>query len=67
MEGLSIILALYFLPAFLAAVRSHHQTMAIVALNVLLGWTLLGWVLALVWALTATPVQASGQGQVPHE
>lgn len=44
----------YFLPTFVAASRGHHQYEAILVLNLFLGWTFLGWVLALVWAYTAT-------------
>lgn len=47
-----IVVALYLLPTIIAVTRIHHNAMAICALNVLLGWTLLGWVAALVWALT---------------
>ena len=46
------ILTIYFVPAIVALVRSHRQKGAIIALNVFLGWTLLGWVIALVWAFT---------------
>ena len=46
---------LYLIPTFVAHDRGHHQRSAIAALNVLLGWTFLGWVGALVWSLTATP------------
>lgn len=45
-------LFVYFIPASVALARSHHSTLAILALNLLLGWTFLGWVAALVWALT---------------
>lgn len=45
-------LGLYVLPALVALWRNHHQTMAIVVLNMLLGWTVIGWVAALVWAAT---------------
>jgi hypothetical protein len=48
-----VIIGLYMLPTVVAWQRSHHQTMAIGAVNLLLGWTLLGWIVALVWALTA--------------
>lgn len=44
---------IYVLPAIVANVREHHQESAIWALNILLGWTFVGWVIALVWALTA--------------
>ena len=54
LTGTSIVLlVIYFLPAIIASVRSHRQTMAIVVLNLLLGWTLIGWVVAIVWACTA--------------
>jgi len=49
-----ILLLFYFLPAFIASIRKHHNGNAITVLNLLLGWTVLGWVAALVWSLTAT-------------
>lgn len=45
--------ALYFLPFLIAALRIHPQAGAIFALNLLLGWTVIGWVGALVWSFTA--------------
>ena len=48
-----LFLLLYLAPWMLAACRSHHQSLAIFALNVLLGWTGLGWIIAFVWACTA--------------
>lgn len=43
----------YFLPTIIAAARGHHNGGAVFALNLLLGWTVLGWIAALVWAVTA--------------
>ena len=43
----------YFLPTVVAGMRGHHQGGAIFLLNLLLGWTFLGWVIALVWSATA--------------
>lgn len=40
----------YIVPAFIALVRGHRQVVPIILLNLLLGWTLLGWVGALIWA-----------------
>ena len=40
--------ALYFLPAIVASKKRNYT--AILILNLLLGWTLIGWVIALVWA-----------------
>ncbi|HHM5667163.1 superinfection immunity protein [Pseudomonas aeruginosa] len=45
---------LYFLPAVIAENRKHHNKGAITVLNLLLGWTFVGWVAALVWAASAT-------------
>jgi len=46
-------LVLYVTPTLVAVWRAHHRALAITVLNLLLGWTLAGWVAALVWALTA--------------
>ena len=42
---------LYFLPTILAFARNRHDTTSILLLNFFLGWTAIGWVIALVWAL----------------
>lgn len=42
----------YFIPTLAAASEKHHNLRAIFALNILLGWTVLGWIAALIWALT---------------
>lgn len=42
----------YFLPWLVALGRHKRNTVAIFLLNLLLGWTLIGWVIALVWAAT---------------
>jgi hypothetical protein len=57
MGWLLLLLALfvYFIPAYIAHARLHHNAGAITVLNVFLGWTILGWVIALVWAMTLRP------------
>ena len=42
----------YFLPSIIALFRSKSNTTAIVMLNLFLGWTFIGWVVALIWAVT---------------
>jgi len=44
-------LVFYFLPAILAFARHKRDTTSILLLNFFLGWTAIGWVIALVWAL----------------
>lgn len=43
-------LFLYFLPTFKAQAVDHPNRTAIFVLNLLLGWLLIPWVIALVWA-----------------
>jgi hypothetical protein len=57
MEYTVLIGIIYFLPWLVAASKRHHNASAIGALNVLLGWTLIGWVAAFVWAVTKKPTQ----------
>ncbi len=53
------VLALYFLPAIIANRRNHHNENAIAVLNLLLGWTFIGWVVALVWSVSAIRITPS--------
>lgn len=41
----------YLLPTMVAWTSNNKNTGAIFALNLFLGWTLIGWVVALVWSL----------------
>ncbi|MGA7219979.1 MAG: superinfection immunity protein [Candidatus Sulfotelmatobacter sp.] len=41
---------MYFLPSIIALARSKRDITAIVLLNFFLGWTVIGWIVALVWA-----------------
>ncbi len=51
--GVAFGLALYFLPTIIAIHRDHRNAMALATLNLFLGWTLVGWVISLVWSLLA--------------
>ena len=44
---------MYFLPAIIG----HHKrdSAGILLLNLLLGWTVIGWVLAFIWACVSEP------------
>ena len=48
---LLVIVALYFLPTIIASIRGKRNGCAIFVLNLLLGWTFVGWVIALVWSI----------------
>jgi Superinfection immunity protein len=47
---------MYFLPSLIALLRSKRDLLSIALLNFFLGWTLIGWVVSLVWALKADVV-----------
>jgi hypothetical protein len=49
------LLVIYFFPSVIALLRGKSDALAIIALNMFLGWTLLGWVFSLVWALKSEP------------
>ena len=49
--GLPLFVAVYLAPTIVAAKRGHHHAAPIFVLNLLLGWTFLGWVASLVWAV----------------
>lgn len=59
---MSILLWLTFLPTFIAYRREHPNRIPILLVNLFFGWTLVGWVVALVWACIAfaEPVPARG-------
>jgi hypothetical protein len=44
---------IYFVPAIVAIFPHHRNRVAISVTNLLLGWTLIGWVVAFIWACTA--------------
>lgn len=53
-----IILPIYFIPTVIAMVRKHDNRLAIIVLNVVAGWTFVGYVAALVWSLLRTSAVA---------
>ncbi|MBF0675593.1 superinfection immunity protein [Pseudomonas sp.] len=50
---LFVLVMLYFLPTVIACLRNHANVVAILLLNLLLGWSVLGWIGALIWSATA--------------
>lgn len=49
-------IVVYFLPAIVAARLKHNNLFGVSVLNVFLGWTLVGWVVAVVWAFAKPQV-----------
>jgi hypothetical protein len=57
---------MYFLPTIIASLRKNLQAPAIFTLNLLLGWTFVGWVVALVWSLVRSSDPPSIANASPH-
>jgi Superinfection immunity protein len=51
----------YFAPTFIAKNRKHRYLESIFMVNLFLGWTLIGWVVAIAWACMATPISSVQQ------
>ena len=49
---LIVILTIYFTPTIIAYSREKRNANAILVLNIFLGWTIIGWLIALIWAFT---------------
>ena len=45
---------IYLAPLIIAVIRGHHRLPWIGLLNFAAGWTVAGWIAALVWSVTAT-------------
>ena len=50
----SILILLYFLPTIIAA-HHGHSVAGVLLLNLLFGWTGIGWIALLLWALLSAP------------
>ena len=71
-DGLIMTLAIaftliYMVPSVIAFGRNTEYAVAIILVNLLLGWTVLGWIWALIWALDDAPKrEATRQNYVPR-
>jgi hypothetical protein len=59
--GVLFLIALYLLPTIIGAQRKVVNIGSVAAINILLGWTLIGWVVALAMALRTNPPHAYPQ------
>jgi len=58
----------YFLPAIIASLRGKDGTGGVFLLNLLLGWTVIGWAAAFIWAFTgSTKISRQRDEERHHE
>ncbi len=51
------LLIVYFAPTIVAVLSGHHKASAVAVVNLLLAWTLIGWVVAMAWSVTNPPTR----------
>ena len=56
---------IHFLPTIIAAFRDSRSTVGIFLVNLFLSWTVIGWFVALIWALTSEPKWRYAQRAYP--
>jgi hypothetical protein len=61
-------LVFYLAPTVMVLGRPKRNKVAIIALNIVGGWTVVGWIIALVWSLTDDDKPAaSDRAPAPRE
>lgn len=60
--GLAVVVLLYFVPSIVAGSRHTINTGAVVVINLFLGWTFIGWVIALAMAAGGMTREQLGVG-----
>ena len=66
MAAFIVAVAIYALPALLAWSMGSPHRMAITLLDVLLGWTIIGWIIALIWAVMSGNGGSFDEDQPPR-
>ncbi len=57
----------YFVPTVVAWRRKVHKRTGITVLNLLLGWTVLGWIGALIWACSAETEEQARRKEIDYD
>lgn len=55
-----LLIAAYWTPTLIARFRSHRQVGPIFVVNLLLGWTAIGWIVALAMSVSGQDVAPRG-------
>lgn len=65
--GLTAVLAGYFAPTLVAHKRNHPLAFNIFNLNMFLGWTVVAWIIALVWSFSSFEYDDDAENQGSEE
>ena len=58
-----VVLCIYLIPTIVAICRKSYYSTPAIILNIFLGWSFFGWVVALVLALSNEPAEREAQPQ----
>ena len=53
--GSILFLIVYIAPSVIAHLKDHERRKSIIFANIFLGWTVIGWILILIWTLATLP------------
>jgi hypothetical protein len=48
-----VAIPIYLMPSAIAHTRRHKNLVPILLVNIIFGWTIIGWVIALIWSFTS--------------
>lgn len=57
--------SIYVLPSFIAGIRNSSHYTTILLINLFGGWTGLGWLAVLIWAIVEKPAVKNSPPQIP--
>lgn len=59
---IAVAIAFYFAPSVIALMRRHANMAPILIVNIFLGWTFIGWIVALAWAFSSQEAPRGRRG-----
>ena len=54
----------YFIPMGIALLRKHNHTLSISVINFLLGWTIIFWIIPLIWSMNSNVKETRSLGEI---
>jgi hypothetical protein len=54
---------IYFIPSYIAVKKDHKNKAGIILLNLFLGWSVIGYIVSLVWAMSNPRETVQMQGK----